>query len=294
MRKVLIALFLMVLFAPVFGLGPEKYTSYQVEVGIREDGTVNETIALTFPTNATSFDFYLLHPAYVQFSEGLGDSGKCTSSLEGTGTIVTCQNVSISRISMQFDYEKLVRTNSTLSVLSDQYIFLTPTDEFTLRVALPKGYVVSESGVGGPSTLPYYPPSAVQGTNGQQIYLEWKLDQPKVGSVFSYSVAYEKAINPESNRDLLTFIGVMVVVIGALLMLIYTRKKPTLKEYGLNEDERKVLDVLLKENKVSQKKISRETGFSKAHVSRLAKNLEERGIIERKRRGRTYEVMLND
>jgi uncharacterized membrane protein len=78
----------------------------------------------------------------------------------------------------------------------------------------------------------------------------------------------------------------------SLLAIIYFRKKPTLKEYGFNEDERKVLDVLLKENRISQKKIARETGFSKAHISRISKKLEDRGIIERNKKGRTYEVIL--
>jgi len=295
MKQLLMAFVLLVLFAPVFGSPPAKYVDYQVNVEVREDGTLNETINLIFPERVDSFDYYLLHPAYVRFFDSNNNElTGCVSSLEGTGTIVSCHNLSLSRLSMQFEYDKLVRRNGSFFILSDQYIFLTPTDNFILRIILPKGYVVSQKDAANQTIQAYYPMDAYQGSNGQQIYLEWKRVQQKAGGVFTYSAIYEKAIGTEVNDGIYIYIGAAASVIIGLLLLIYFRKKPTLKEYGLNDDERKVLDVLLKENKVSQKKIVRDTGFSKAHVSRLSKNLEERGIIERKRRGRTYEVTLKD
>ena len=292
MREILAALFLLLIFSPALASMPGKYADYSVYAEIREGGTINQKINLTFPENITAFDYYLLHPAYVRFFDG-ASLINCTSSLEGLGTIVGCQGINNQRLTLQFDYEKLVKQNGQFFTLSDQYIFLTPTDNFTLRVILPKGYVVSQTGA-GPNNSSYYPSGAVQVTDGQQIYLEWKRQKLNASVVFSYSVSYEKALETQDNSGLFVVIGAAVAIIIALLMVIYFRKKPTLKEYGLNEDERKILDVLLKEKKVSQKKIVRETGFSKAHVSRLSKNLESRGIIERKRTGRTYEVSLKD
>lgn len=286
MKRVIAALILLLVFSPSLASTPSKYTDYHIDIEIREDKIINETINIAFPDNVTAFDYYLLHPAFVRFFDINGrEIINCASSLEGSGTIVGCKNISLSSIAMQFEYDKLIRQNSTSFILSDQYIFLTPSDAFTLKVILPKGYVVSEN-------LSYSPEGVVQGTNGKQIYLEWKVNQPKLGTVFSYSAAYEKALSTPDNQGLLIFIGFAGAVAVALLVMIYFRKAPTLKEYGLNNDERKILDVLLKENKISQKKIVRETGFSKAHVSRISKNLEERGIIERNKRGRTYEVIL--
>ncbi|MBU1135730.1 MAG: hypothetical protein KKG13_04430 [Nanoarchaeota archaeon] len=61
----------------------------------------------------------------------------------------------------------------------------------------------------------------------------------------------------------------------------------------LREDERKIVDILEKhEGKVIQKTLVRETDFSKAKVSRLVKNLKERGIVDAEPIGRTTKVTL--
>ena len=75
-------------------------------------------------------------------------------------------------------------------------------------------------------------------------------------------------------------------------IFIFFKRKTKILDYGLTEDERKFLKVLSEEDKISQKKISRKINMSKAQTSRIAKSLEKRGLIERKRKGRNYEIIL--
>ncbi|MCK4428905.1 MAG: MarR family transcriptional regulator, partial [Candidatus Aenigmarchaeota archaeon] len=107
--------------------------------------------------------------------------------------------------------------------------------------------------------------------------------------VYDSSIFYEKALR----SDQFAVVIFSVFIVGAMILLfIIFRKNTKIPDYGLKEDEKKILEVLSRENKISQRKICRETGLSKAHVSRIAKSLEERGLIERERKGRSYEIVL--
>jgi len=81
-------------------------------------------------------------------------------------------------------------------------------------------------------------------------------------------------------------------LLGLIGVFIYFRRQPKIVDIGLTKDEKAVLNVVATYGKVSQKKIVKETGLSKAQVSRIAKSLEERGLIERRRKGRSYEIVL--
>ena len=59
----------------------------------------------------------------------------------------------------------------------------------------------------------------------------------------------------------------------------------------LTDNERKIVEILLREKKeVNQRSIVRETDYSKSKVSRILRNLESRGLVERSRKGRTNMV----
>ena len=84
--------------------------------------------------------------------------------------------------------------------------------------------------------------------------------------------------------------------IGAYLIFSKEEKIIEKKEYdlsGLDEDEKKVFH-LIKENEqgVYQSKIVEELNLSKVKVTRILDKLEQRELIERKRRGMTNIVIL--
>ena len=114
------------------------------------------------------------------------------------------------------------------------------------------------------------------------VKIEYKTDpvkidkEPKIGSLNidqqrSYDIKIEA--RPEERKEDIDTIRVVTSV--------------------LREDERKIVGILEShEGKVIQKVIVRETDFSKAKVSRLVKNLKERGIIDVEPIGRTTKITL--
>ena len=61
----------------------------------------------------------------------------------------------------------------------------------------------------------------------------------------------------------------------------------------LNENEKKVIEVLMTVNSITQSEIARKTGLSTPTVSRILGKLESRGIVIRYRDGMSKRVKLN-
>jgi uncharacterized membrane protein len=61
----------------------------------------------------------------------------------------------------------------------------------------------------------------------------------------------------------------------------------------LGEDERKIYDMLLSSNgEILQDDIARHTDFSRAKISKLVRNLEEKGIIKKEPYRKTNRLLL--
>jgi uncharacterized membrane protein len=109
--------------------------------------------------------------------------------------------------------------------------------------------------------------------------------------VYDVSVFYEPGI--ATDQFLSLFAGIILIsILLFVIFFLFLRRRRKPETFGLTEDEQKFLGALSKENKVSQKKIARDINLSKAQTSRIAASLEKRGLIERIRRGRNYEVSL--
>ncbi|VVB53945.1 Uncharacterised protein [uncultured archaeon] len=84
--------------------------------------------------------------------------------------------------------------------------------------------------------------------------------------------------------------------VGAFLVLLFqwrisqAQMLHVLK--ALPSDERKILEVLVKEKRIEQSYLVAMTGLSKVRVSRTLSRLEGRGILEKKQLGNTNLVVL--
>ncbi|NOZ83109.1 MAG: hypothetical protein GXN98_04780 [Euryarchaeota archaeon] len=85
-------------------------------------------------------------------------------------------------------------------------------------------------------------------------------------------------------------------VLGAASVLLASRlrrRRQRLPSEILSEDELRVVRVMMQEGgRVTQDMLPEMTGFSRPKVSRIVKELVERGIIEKVPRGRTHELAL--
>ncbi len=92
--------------------------------------------------------------------------------------------------------------------------------------------------------------------------------------------------------------GVTVVAmgVGALIVILFqwrvSHKQMQSLMRILPEDERKIIDVLIREKRIEQMYLVAETGLSKVKVSRLLFKLDQRGIIEKKPLGNTNLIKL--
>lgn len=84
--------------------------------------------------------------------------------------------------------------------------------------------------------------------------------------------------------------------VGALIILLFQWKISKTQLHKilkvLPEDERIILELLVKEKRMEQIYLVAESGLSKVKVSRVLSKLEQRGIVEKKPLGNTNLVKL--
>ena len=97
----------------------------------------------------------------------------------------------------------------------------------------------------------------------------------------------------------------IVLIVGFVIMFTKPKEKivvKTIKEKkkklnteGLEESEKKVIDLLQNENgAIFQSTLMEKLGIGKVGITRLLDKLESKGLIERKRRGMNNIVVLKD
>jgi len=97
----------------------------------------------------------------------------------------------------------------------------------------------------------------------------------------------------------------LLVIIGLIIMFTKPKEKIIIKKVkerkkklkleGLDRDEKKVVNLLIKENKAMfQKDLMEKLEIGKVKTTRLLDKLEAKQLIERKRRGMNNIVVLRD
>ncbi len=173
---------------------------------------------------------------------------------------------------------------------------LSLPEKATLGKPLRKGTVLGSS---------VYPKPKRLETDGQVITVVWEFADVKKDDEMALYVNYEKPIRYMVPITLVV-IGVIVIVSAGAYLFMRSRIKEASKthhvkvrsvteptETHLKEDEEQVVNLLkLKEGKCEQGTLRVATGFSKAKLSGLLKELEERKIVHKEKRGKKNLVFL--
>jgi uncharacterized membrane protein len=127
-------------------------------------------------------------------------------------------------------------------------------------------------------------------SDGRRIYVIYEF---KDLQFFSTSFEIERTLP----KDISTSIIVAIIFLISSLSIYLYFKFSSLKKYKeflilLDENERKVLEILKKNPKIVQKKIVELTNLSKAKVSKIISSFKQRGIVEVERRGRNNIIKL--
>jgi len=290
MRHLNIIFLLIMLFAlvnPAFSIAT-KYTSYDIKVFLTDEGIVREEVSIFFDDVKEDFSYYIIHKAYN--IKIFAEKGKldCKVKYIDFGTLISCEHANSRNFKLSFVVPDLIKRSGNLYYYQDKFVITEIADFFSLRVYLPEGYILPTNL--SLSMAPFSPGWGTSGSDGRHIFVEWK-KKPRLGDTYYVEVYFEKAKENPTHKyySLLAIIGIF-----ALLSFFFFYSRSGNKVIGyLNENERRVIDVIRRHGgKVSQKKICIETDFSKAQVSRILKDMEERGLIRRIKKGRSCDVIL--
>jgi len=174
----------------------------------------------------------------------------------------------------------------------------SPADaSFQARIVLPAGAILDK-----PGTESIFPKDASISTDGQHITVEL-IQQAKQGEKLSYLVIY----NEQNKNSYVWTIAIIIAIALALTIFLLIKKKVKIKakpkpikrakrakpELHLLESEKAAINALRKaKGELWQKQIQLTTGFSKAKLSRVIRDLEARRLIKKIPIGNTNKIKL--
>ncbi|HLF54138.1 MAG TPA: hypothetical protein VI612_00265 [Candidatus Nanoarchaeia archaeon] len=208
-----------------------------------------------------------------------------------------CGNLSKGPHEINFSYETSYPIASVGENTLFRYTDRLPyhTDNQSVTLTLPVGYIIPREKDKDESFYISPKPQDVY-SDGQRIILSWE----QKGQELPVSVISRKVIGPPLGwigaavlSSLITFVIVVWLVLGWRRS---DKPKPVRKKKvvvpALMDNEQKIVEFLKQNGEVWQKQIKVATGFSKAKVSRLIRNLEERGVITKTIYGNTNKISL--
>jgi len=169
-------------------------------------------------------------------------------------------------------------------------------EELKMTLVLPEGAVLENTNL--ESVWPKY---AELSSDGKSIIVEWSKQDIKEGDSIPLLVIFR-----ENKINWILIFAIMIAIGVAIILFSSKRKKAKKaakkkgkkatekKELYLLDSEKAVISLLekAKGKQLWQKQIQLSTGFSKAKLSRLLRNLEARGLVKRIPIGNTNKIQL--
>lgn len=199
-------------------------------------------------------------------------------------------------LTLSFYSKDVIRRINDVNEITYIKPILKPISNLYVTIYLPEGSVLMTLN----NMRSFSPENAIIGSDsaGRRIVIRWNMKDVELGKKYVFTAYYESVIKQEKENNKITYI--LLSVIGALFILLaisgyFLHKRKTNQKIieVLIDDEKKVLDIIKKlGDGCKQKDIVKESGFSKAKVSRIIENLKKRKIIRTERVGRTNKVYL--
>jgi uncharacterized membrane protein len=255
-----------------------------VENKISFKESVTGVLKLNLPSDADAITVYL--------------DGKDVNNHTVESGVLTLDLDSVETIELNYITKELLEGSSFLLNT------VAPGDIENLRISL---YLPENAVLASPirrdtlSSNAVFPRPTNLKTDGQSIMIEWLRENVVEGEEFSAYVIYKTKTG---------FTALTVVLIAVILVLagyayfkktkVITQVKTRVKvkdlvEKHLKEDEEQVVNILKQREGVCEQGTLRIiTDFSKAKLSGLLKELEERKVVKREKRGKKNLVFLKE
>lgn len=277
---------------------------------------------------AVSQEFYIEYGKVLvdtQISFNMPASGYIEFALPFDARVIT-MHVDREKVDPDLDINVLSYTLQDNSRLRYQYItnsflerdsfvsnVVTPisTEKFTIKVSLPEKALLEKikDGRGKDAPAAFPKPTKLE-TDGLILDVLWAETDVSKGDEFPIMIRY---VFPGKYNNILMF-GMTILILALVTTILFVRKhknkpqviikprahtKQTQAEYQikiehhLKEDEEQIVTILKnKEGSCEQGTLRVITGFSKAKISGLLKELEERKIIHKEKRGKKNLVFI--
>lgn len=179
-------------------------------------------------------------------------------------------------VGIRFNVANAVRRVEEGYVFSPVFSLPPGTGEFRLRVRLPEGMGLQRpvSGASGFTDVAPLPDRVF--SDGRAIIFEWR----RLSGEGDFAV-YIRFAEPYPGGWGLYVAGFLLVLLALGYYFFRRRGKPE----EIEDDKKKVLDLIRKKEGIIQKEIVDITGFSKAKVSMIISSLEKDGLIRKERLG---------
>lgn len=226
-----------------------------------------------------------------------GNKTDCRVADSPIGSEIRCPTNTKTNFTVNLSYkitETIEKSETTTTFTYDHPIY-RPTDRYSLKVLLPEGSALVR---GENVTRQVISPLGYNtGSNGRQIFVDWSL-KPELGNTLSFYIIFED-INDQSqpNLNLRTLVGVAVLLIFLVtgLGLVFYLKREDLSQSmaELTDDQEEIMKKI-RENRGEylQKDLVDEMDYSKAKISGEVSELVEKGMLKKKKDGRSNKLKI--
>ena len=306
-KPALIGLALLFLLLSLF-LPPAHAQAYDYEINayalyfdVMSPDSVLETVEIDL-TSHTNLSQYVLYTDYpVENPRAVMERGNTTVPVNVTVREVLGGTNAIyldfpaigpgesAKIRLTFTTRGMITETGGKQQFTYYVKFSQPVGLFHVRLLVPRGYAVLSPIIPSPDRVE---------SSTTRLLLEWSRQNVRAGEEFYFIVGFSGEITPPKQPSLLLYLSLFtagLVTGGGVVYgyILYRERKKSEERNHLRTDEEKIL-AILKEGPVLQSELTGKLGVSKAKVSIILREMEEKGLITRVREGRTYRVFLRE
>ena len=182
-----------------------------------------------------------------------------------------------------FKNKGIISQDGSIRLIEQEFTVPYNSENLVAKIVLPEGMVIQEDQT-------YLPAYGTTSSDGRKLEIIWRKENASAEEYIALKVPYE----PLPLALPIELIIIVIFLIAVVLYLLNKRRQAPLIMPILKSDEKAVMKGVLNHGDgVNQKLLVRESGYSKAKVSKVLKSLQERGIITLERIGRGNKVYIN-
>jgi uncharacterized membrane protein len=267
----------------------QEINYYVPTTTIYQDGSTDTKLSITLSENIDTFEITVFNMKPETLKTNSTFPGfTCETQEKAVGTLIICDTSGSAEqdrsFSLEFDNKQTITQDGSKHLFEQEFLVPYTSENTFIKVILPEGTVIQKD-------QQYLPISGAISSDGRHITVFWRDENVATQTLVSIKVPYE----PLPFTPPIELIIIVILLLAIVLYLLNKRRRtPSLLMPILKTDEKQVLKGVINHGDgVNQRILVRESGYSKAKVSKVLKSLAERGIVTLERVGRTNRVHIN-